>query len=156
MCAEVIRAAEAVEAWGSDAEDPVPGLELSLAAISLRLFTHVEDHLEREVLPGWREVWPEMAWNGLHDAFIIKYTTGETSELPLHHDVAEVSGAVRLNDGYEGGALEFPRQGWDNRAVAVGDLVAWPSLVTVTHPHRSRPVTGGVKYALTIWTRLPE
>jgi hypothetical protein len=35
----------------------------------------------------------------------------------------------------------------------VGDLVAWPSLVT--HPHRGNPVTAGVKYALTIWFALP-
>jgi predicted 2-oxoglutarate/Fe(II)-dependent dioxygenase YbiX len=37
--------------------------------------------------------------------------------------------------------------------VAVADLIAWPSLVT--QPHRSAPVTRGVKYGLTIWVRLP-
>jgi hypothetical protein len=153
MCAAVIRAAEACGAWGSDVDDPVPGLEVSLATISPRLFAHVEEHLEREIVPRWRTVWPEFAWNGLHDAFVIKYAAGEYGDLPLHHDVAQISGAARLNDGYAGGALEFPRQQWANDVADAGDLVAWPSLVT--HPHRSRPVTRGVKYSLTIWTRLP-
>jgi hypothetical protein len=153
MCDLVMRAAEAAGSWGSDVDDPVPGFEVSLATISPRLFAHVEEDLERRIVPRWRTVWPEFAWNGLHDAFVIKYAAGEYGDLPLHHDVAQISVAVRLNAGYEGGALEFPRQRWANDGVDVGDLVAWPSLVT--HPHRSRPVTRGVKYSLTIWTRLP-
>ena len=60
---------------------------------------------------------------------------------------------IRLNDGYEGGMLEFPRQGFTNEKMSIGTLLVWPSLVT--HPHRSSPVTRGVKYSLTIWFRLP-
>ncbi len=155
MCATVIRSAEAAGAWGSDDEDPVPGHEVSLATISPVLFAHVEAHLELEVAPRWREIWPEVAWAGLHDAFVIKYAAhADTDALRLHHDVAQVSGSVRLNTGYAGGRLEFPRQGWHNHDVHIGELVAWPSLVT--HPHRATPVTRGVKYGLTIWTRLPQ
>ena len=155
MCLELIRAAEVAGDWGSDVDDPVPGLEVSLRVLHPGLFAHVEDHLARSVFPRWREVWPDIAWNGLHDAFVIKYVAGtEVSNLPLHHDVAQISASVRLNTGYSGGALEFPRQSWDNAAVAVGDLVAWPSLVT--HPHRSTSVTRGVKYGLTLWLRIPN
>jgi len=68
--------------------------------------------------------------------------------------VAQVSASVRLNDGYAGGALEFPRQGFNNASTPVGTLVAWPSLVT--HPHRSVPVRRGVKYSLTVWFELPH
>ena len=64
-----------------------------------------------------------------------------------------MSGTVRLNDGYRGGALAFPRQAWDTAGVPVGRLVAWPSLVT--HPHRAEPVQHGVRYGLTIWFALP-
>lgn len=39
-----------------------------------------------------------------------------------------------------------------NSSVPVGTLLAWPSLVT--HPHRSTPITNGVKYSLTIWCEL--
>jgi hypothetical protein len=38
--------------------------------------------------------------------------------------------------------------------VPVGSLLAWPSLVT--HPHQTLPLTGGIKYGLTIWFELPE
>jgi hypothetical protein len=155
QCSAVIRAAEACGAWASDPDDPVPGSEISLAQISPRLFAAVEEHVGEIVVPALRDVWPEFAWNGLHDAFVIKYAGGgDASSLPLHHDVAQISGSVRLNDGYVGGALEFPRQGWDNRDVAVGDLVAWPSLVT--HPHRGLPVERGVKYGVTLWFALPQ
>ena len=73
--------------------------------------------------------------------------------LRLHHDVAQVSGSVRLNDGYEGGELVFPRQEVSNGSLPVGRLLAWPSLVT--HPHAAEPVRRGVKYGLTIWFEVP-
>ena len=57
-----------------------------------------------------------------------------------HHDVAQVSASVKLDDGYEGAELRFPRQGVDNRRVPVGALLAWPSLVT--HPHEATPLGG--------------
>ena len=132
----------------------MPGWEVSLAALSPRLFGHIQVHLRARVLPVLLDVWPEMADTELHDAFVIKYAAGAFDELRLHHDVAQISGTVRLNDGYTGGALEFPRQGWDNRLVPVGHLVVWPSLVT--HPHRSTPIERGVKYGLTLWWKLPE
>jgi 2-oxoglutarate-Fe(II)-dependent oxygenase superfamily protein len=153
-CALVIEAAEAAHAWASDPDDPVPGNEVPLAVVSERLFTLVEQQVEATVVPALRTVWPEFAWNGLHDAFVIRYEPGPDAELPLHHDVAQISASIRLNDGYAGGALEFPRQAWDNSAVPVGELVAWPSLVT--HPHRARPVASGVKYGLTLWFALPD
>ncbi len=152
-CALVIEAAEAAHAWASDPDDPVPGNEVPLATVSANLMLLTHQHVEVTVVPALRTVWPEFAWNGLQDAFVIKYEPGPDAALPLHHDVAQISASVRLNDDYAGGALEFPRQGWDNAAVPVGELVAWPSLVT--HPHRARRVTRGVKYGLTLWFALP-
>ena len=64
-----------------------------------------------------------------------------------------MSASVKLNEGYEGGVLEFPRQGYDNRNQQVGELLAWPSLVT--HPHQTSRLTAGTKYALTVWFELP-
>jgi hypothetical protein len=153
-CALVIEAAEAACAWASDPADPVPGNEVPLATVSERLFLRVEQQVETAVVPALRSVWPEFAWNGLHDAFVIKYEAGGDATLPLHHDVAQISASLRLNDDYDGGALEFPRQEWDNSATPVGELVAWPSLVT--HPHRAQPVRTGVKYGLTLWFALPD
>jgi predicted 2-oxoglutarate/Fe(II)-dependent dioxygenase YbiX len=71
----------------------------------------------------------------------------------MHHDVAQVSASIKLNDDYEGAVLEFPRQKFANSDVPVGDVIAWPSLVT--HPHASSQLTRGVKYSLTIWCELP-
>lgn len=152
MCDTVIRAAEAVGAWQPDPDDPVPGNEVSLMSISPRLFAHVEDHL-CELWPLVQEHWETAEFVGVHDAFIIRYDAVERPELPLHHDVGQVSASLKLNDDYDGGVLEFPRQRVDNGTVPVGHLTMWPSLVT--HPHRSTPVTRGTKYGLTIWCSIP-
>lgn len=156
-CQDLIELAEAHGGWGSDPTDPVPGEELSLAAVTPLLLAALEDELDRRVVPALRRHWPHFAWCGVYDAFVIRYRARgpvASSDLPLHHDVAQISASIRLDDDYEGGALAFPRQGYDTAGVAVGDLVAWPSLVT--HPHRGEPVTVGVKHALTIWFALPE
>jgi len=131
----------------------VPGNEIGLASISPVLFANVEAHLGRWVVPNLRQRWPHFAWNGIHDAFVIKYAARRRQELSVHHDVAQISGSVRLNDGYTGGALMFKRQGFDNSKVPVGRLLVWPSLVT--HPHHATPVDRGVRYGLTIWFALP-
>lgn len=154
FCATIIRLAEAAEAWDRDPDDPVPGAEVSLAALSPRLFAHVQTHVDRRVMPVLREVWPEMAHTALHDAFVIKYAVGAHDELRLHHDVAQISASLRLCDTYAGGRLEFPRQQWHNGGLGIGRLAVWPSLVT--HPHRSTPVESGVKYGVTLWWKLPE
>jgi hypothetical protein len=153
FCTSVVRAAEALDAWGSDELDPVPGDEVSLAVLLPRLFAHVEDHLAASIVPQLRAHWPTLEFHGLRDAFVIRYTADAGEGLRLHHDVAHVSGSVRLNDRYTGGELVFPRQDATNRGVAVGALLAWPSLVT--HPHAALPVESGVKYGLTIWCEVP-
>lgn len=153
FCKAIIRAAEAVDKFDSQEHDPVPGREISLAVISPRLFDAVQLDIGRRIWPQLCEHWPLIDYHGINDAFIIKYQLGQQEELRLHHDVAQVSASVKLNDEYEGAILEFPRQHFTNSSLPVGTLLAWPSLVT--HPHRSTPITSGVKYSLTIWCELP-
>lgn len=153
FCATVIRAAEAVGGFEPHPDDPVPGHEVSLAAISTALFGAVQDDIGRRIWPQLQSVWPLIEYHGLRDAFVIRYALGEQETLRIHQDVAQISATVRLNDGYEGAALHFPRQGYDNAAQPVGSLLAWPSLVT--HPHEATPLVAGVKYGLTIWCELP-
>ena len=98
-------------------------------------------------------MWPLIEYRGLRDAFVIRYRVGEQESLRLHQDIGQISATVRLNDGYEGAALAFPRQGYDNAQQPIGSLLAWPSLVT--HPHEATRLTSGVKCALTIWCELP-
>jgi hypothetical protein len=154
FCHAVIRAAEVVGGFDANPEDPVPGEEISLAAISPRLFEALQDDVGTRLWPVLRQQWPLIDYHGLRDAFVIRYEPGRQNELRLHHDIAQVSASVKLNDGYVGGVLEFPRQQASNAEVPVGSVLAWPSLVT--HPHRSTTVTAGVKYSLTIWCELPE
>jgi hypothetical protein len=154
FCATVIRAAEAVGIFEPAQDDPVPGHEVSLAAISPRLYAHLEDDLLVRLLPQVQRWWPLVEYHGLRDAFVIKYSTFGQTELRAHHDVAQLSATIRLNDGFTGGALVFPRHGFSTAASAVGELVTWPSLVT--HPHATEPITAGVKYGLTIWMELPQ
>lgn len=153
FCALVVRAAEATGGFAPDPDDPVPGHEVSLAAIAPALYSHLENDIGRRMWPAIRRWWPLVDYHGLRDAFVIKYAIGAQEELRMHHDVAQVSASIKLNDGYEGGALDFPRQGWNTADLPVGTLVAWPSLVT--HPHAGTPLAAGTKYSLTIWCELP-
>lgn len=153
FCATIVRAAEATGAFEPQPDDPVPGHEVSLAVISPRLFEAVQDDLGMRVWPRLRQVWPYIDYYGLRDVFVIRYALGEQESLRIHHDVAQVSATVKLNDGFDGGLLEFPRQGYDNRDQRVGELLAWPSLVT--HPHQTSQLRAGTKYGLTIWFELP-
>ena len=152
FCAAVVRAA-ALVGFSPDPDDPVPGHEVSLAAISPALFGHVQDDLGLRIWPQLQEAWPLIDYHGVRDAFVIRYAAGEQEELRLHHDVAQVSGSVKLDEGFEGSELRFPRQDVDNAAVPVGSLLVWPSLVT--HPHETAPLRRGVRHGLTIWFELP-
>ena len=154
FCATVIRAAEAVGAFEPQPEDPVPGHEVSLAVISPRLFEAVEQDIGLRLWPQLRTAWPYIDYHGLRDAFVIKYEMGGQQHLRMHQDVAQVSASLKLNDGYEGAVLDFPRQGVTNESLAVGEAIVWPSLVT--HPHQATPLRSGVKYGLTIWCELPN
>jgi hypothetical protein len=154
MCAAVVRAAEEVGGFASDPDDPVPGHEVSVAVISPKLFDELQNDIGVRIWPQLRSVWPLVDYYGVRDAFVIKYSSDTQTELRLHHDVAQVSASVKLNDGYVGAELDFPRQKYTNADVPVGSLLVWPSLVT--HPHQTLPLTAGVKYGLTIWFEIPE
>ncbi len=152
FCRTVVRAAGLV-GFRADADDPVPGREVPLTAISPQLFRHVEEDIGRRIWPQLQAHWPLIDFHGLRDAFVIRYAIGEQESLRQHHDVAQVSATVRLDDDHHGAELRFPRQGVDTAELAVGELLAWPSMVT--HPHETAPLRRGVRHGLTIWCELP-
>ena len=152
-CSALIDAAEAAGGFEPDPGDPVPGHEISIARLSPVVYEAMEHDIGMRIWPQLRREWGYIDYHGINDAFIIKYELGGQESLRMHHDVAQVSMSVKLNDGYIGAELDFPRQGVTNASLAVGELLVWPSLVT--HPHASLPITGGVKYSLTIWCELP-
>ncbi len=153
FCSVIIRATHAAGCFSPSAGDPVPGHEVSLALISPRLFENIQNDFGVRIWPQLQKHWPLIDYHGIQDIFVIKYEVGQQEELRLHHDVAQVSASIKLNDDYEGAELEFPRQKYSNKNLRVGQMLAWPSLVT--HPHRSLPITRGVKYSATVWFELP-
>ena len=124
-----------------------------LASIKRYAAEHLEQDIGVRIWPMLRTVWPYVDYHGLRDAFVIKYELGAQEELRIHHDVAQVSASVKLNDGYEGAVLDFPRQGVTNESTSIGEAVVWPSLVT--HPHQATRLRSGVKYGLTVWCEVP-
>ena len=153
FCGALIRAAELTSAFETNPHDPVPGHEVSLAVISPQLFNAVEVDFGLRIWPQLQQHWPLIDYHGIQDVFVIKYEVGQQEELRMHHDVAQVSGSIKLNDDYQGAELEFPRQKFSNRDMKVGEMVVWPSLVT--HPHCSASIVSGVKYSATVWFELP-
>ena len=112
--------------FAPDPDDPVPGHEVSLATISPMLYRAVEHDIGARVWPRLQQCWPLIEYRGLRDAFVIRYQPGEQESLHLHQDIAQVSATVRLNDGYAGAELTFPRQGYDNRDQPVVVWIAQP------------------------------
>ena len=153
FCDALIRAAELTGAFEINPNDPVPGHEVSLAVISPQLFNAVEVDFGLRIWPQLQQQWPLIDYHGIQDVFVIKYEVGQQEELRMHHDVAQVSASIKLNENYQGAELEFPRQNFSNREMKIGQMVAWPSLVT--HPHRSASIVSGVKYRAPVWFELP-
>jgi hypothetical protein len=155
FCATIVRSAEAAAVWVSADTHQAPRSEVSLSALSPRLVAKVEEDLRMRIWPHVVSTWPKVIASRLQNAVIVRQEAGEGSTgLDPGEDLSEVSGAVRLNDGYLGGGLLFPRQGWGNRDVPVGSLSVFPS--AFTHPHRLESVTRGVQYQLSLRWRPPR
>lgn len=59
-----------------------------------------------------------------------------------------VTGLIYLNDDYEGGEVEFPRQKVKVKPTR-GGIIFFPSIFT--HPHSSLPIKKGTKYCIVTW-----
>jgi len=107
------------------------------------------EYLEKEIYPLASHFWdiPEFV---VKDIFVVKYTLDTQTSLKPHHDSSFITGSVKLNDGYEGALLNFPRKKFTNKDIEVGDLLLWPG--NITHRHESTSLLKGEKYSLTIWS----
>jgi predicted 2-oxoglutarate/Fe(II)-dependent dioxygenase YbiX len=67
-----------------------------------------------------------------------------------HSDYAMrlLSGIIFLNDGFDGGELEFPHQKMKLKP-APGDVLLWPS--GFTHPHQAHAIVTGTKFSVVTW-----
>jgi hypothetical protein len=148
QCAALIRAAEFHGSWAPMDGDKFPAQEIRL--MELDLFYDLERLWEDNVVPIVERFWSPVEMYGLRDAFVTRYTVDTQARLSLHTDASLLTGSLKLNDGYTGGLLNFPRQGWSNVDIPVGRCLLFPG--QLTHGHESTTLESGVKYSLTIWT----
>ena len=147
MCENMISLAED-KTFNIMEGDKVPSQDLRLKETGL--WNQLKEHWNRIVYEIVYDYWNPCHMYGLRDAFIIKYEMDKQRSLRLHNDASLVTGSVKLNDDYEGGLLEFPRQGITNKDVPVGKCILFPG--QVTHGHTSTELLSGTKYSLTIWS----
>lgn len=87
---------------------------------------------------------------------ILRYSMGEQYKAHVDdprydapiQDRRVLSGLIYLNDGYEGGYLEFPRHKITIKP-ETGLLLVFPS--NFAYPHVAHPVKKGVKYSAVTW-----
>ena len=147
MCQNMISLAED-KTFNFMEGDKVPSQDLRLKEIGL--WEQLKEHWNRTVYEIVYDYWNPCHMYGLRDAFIIKYEMDKQRSLRLHNDASLVTGSIKLNDDYEGGILEFPRQGVSNKDVPVGKCLLFPG--QVSHGHTSTELQKGTKYSLTIWS----
>lgn len=130
--------------------DSYPAQEVRLDQIDKLLLNEYIQKYYNVIVPICQNYWPKLTMYNIRDLFTIKYTLNTQKSLRLHNDMSLVTGSMKLNDNYEGGVLNFPRQEVSNLDLKVGDMLLWPG--QVTHPHESLDLISGDKYSLTMWT----
>ena len=114
------------------------------------MYELIKEEFDTVVIPAMDRIWSFGHPAQVDTIFAVKYSRDTQKKLKEHIDESYISGSIKLNTNYTGADLQFPRQGYSNTDVAVGDLLVWPS--HLTHPHLCTEIHEGEKYALTIWT----
>ena len=92
----------------------------------------------------------ESWFNGWQRPIFGKYEKGIHESIGMHFDSGIISFSIKLNNNYDGGLLNFPRQGYNNIDAPVGSMLFWPS--NPSHIHESTPIESGAKYFLANWS----
>ena len=148
-CNKIIELAEDYGVWDSLDYDKFPAKEIRLN--KLGLLSLLEEKFEKQLKPIFENLFKPVEIYGIRDAFVTKYSINSQTSLPLHNDASLVTISVKLNNDYQGGVLQFPRQNINNSKIEVGKALVFPGMLT--HGHESLELTQGVKYSLTIWTK---
>jgi GR25 family glycosyltransferase involved in LPS biosynthesis len=148
-CNKLIKLAEDYGVWDSLDYDKFPAKEIRL--YKLGLLSKLQEKFEKQITPILENLYKPVEIYGIRDAFITKYSIGSQTSLPLHNDASLVTISIKLNDNYQGGVLDFPRQNINNTKIEVGKALVFPGMLT--HGHESLELTEGIKYSLTIWTK---
>tara|TARA_B100000902_G_C26799701_1_gene663901 strand:+ start:53 stop:604 length:552 start_codon:yes stop_codon:yes gene_type:complete len=114
------------------------------------LYNLIKERFDTLIVKVMSDIWTISSEVAIKNIFAVKYSEETQQSLNEHVDDSYISGSIKLNTNYSGGALTFPRQSFTNEKVPAGDLIIWPS--QITHPHSSSLLNEGEKYSLTIWT----
>ena len=115
FCEYIIAAAEGQE-WGSNKKDRYKTQDVYLEDAIPGLYEGINLQLEHRIWPAVVDYWDVDEVN-TETIFVVKYSMDSQTSLELHHDESFISGSVKLNDKYEGGLLEFPRQKFTNEDI---------------------------------------
>ena len=153
FCEKIISDAEAKGNWTSGRHDYYPTHDILLKDIGYEdLYNNI---LNEYAHPAVRWIWSlnGSKWENMEvESFIVKYDNSSIDAqnyLALHHDYADYTFVVGLNDAYSGGGTWFPRQKYLIDTVP-GVVTVHP---TITHKHGARPVTEGIRYVLISFCR---
>ena len=152
-CDFLLAACDGIGVWKPNPQDEYYTQDLDFEEHLPSIYKLIETQLIEEVGPFLSDYWRCDEFK-IEAIFAVKYTMEGQRSLSLHHDDSYITGSIKLNNLYEGAALKFPRQNWNNRDISVGKLICWPG--KLTHPHESSPLKSGNKYSLTIWTKEVE
>lgn len=153
LCDILIDAAEAYDHWEGEPGDDFSAPEARLRRVMPRLEDHIATIVtgylnsitKRVFMGGYRIGW-------ISSPFIIRYSPTTQKSMNLHYDgMSEVTISIPLSSDFEGGGLSFPRQRYTTSNLEPGNAVMFPG--GPSHLHQALPVTKGVRYSLTIWTR---
>ena len=148
QCEALINMAESHGGFQPFEGDKFPAQEIRLK--ELGLWDMMCKTWEEQIYPIVEKYWHPLEMYGMRDAFVMKYSMDTQRSLNLHNDASMVTGSVKLNDGFEGGDLIFPRQGITNKDILPGKMILFPG--QVTHGHECTELISGVKYSLTMWS----
>lgn len=124
-------------------------------------FTDFVSSLREEYLsPIARLLFPDWGGDALdsHKAFVVTYRDGEDIDLSYHHDNAEVTLNVALNDEYTEGDLYFGpmRTEQSSRRTGYSHQLGRGVLHRGQQYHGALPIMSGVRHNLIIWMRSSE
>jgi hypothetical protein len=114
----------------------------------------LDDYIFNELTVATSEYAQHHGLGGLFDEgyFVLKYEKGTGYKQHFDcggaHKNRVLSMVAFLNDGYEGGELEFPSLDIKYKASA-GDVIFFPSCYSF--PHIVHPVKDGIRYSLVTW-----
>lgn len=139
---------------GTEYDDPYSNYSLYLDRISPLLFEQYVLHFMSRITPVVNRlfVWDRNI-QGFFAPFINRFSTDTQSSMPLHCEESRVSIVVKLNEDFQGGLLNFPRQKVTSQDLPVGHAFVFPGMVT--HPHYVDQLTAGQRFTLTGFTIPP-